>query len=298
MEIFTSHLRPSRPTAVAMGLFDGLHPGHQAVIRRALDCAPALLPTVFSFFFDTPATKPDFARILSPTQKEALLSEMGVQGLCCPPFSQIQQLSPEDFFRDILVKQLRAEAVFCGYDFRFGRDAQGDSGLLRQLCGERGIRFEQLPATEEGGLPISSTRIREAIRAGEMEKAARLLGRPYAIDLTVVHGRHMGHDVFGFPTVNQVYEEGDLLPRFGVYESRVHWGGRVYKGVTNVGVKPTVGGDRPSAETFILHFSGDLYGQRPLVSFCRFLRGEMKFPSFEALKAQIRQDAERVENSL
>lgn len=299
MEMFSQNTRPPRPTAVAMGLFDGLHPGHRAVIQRALDCAPALFPTVFTFFFDPPAsaTKAGYARILTPTLKASLLAEMGVEGMLNPPFSQIHNLSPEDFFEQILVRQLSAGAVFCGYDFRFGRGAKGDGALLRRLCQERGIRFEQLPATEEDGRPISSTRIREAVRQGEMEKARRLMGRPYAIDGLVVHGRHMGHDVFGFPTINQLYEPGDLLPRFGVYESRVHWAGKVYKGVTNVGVKPTVGGDQPSAETYILGYDGDLYGQRPLVSFCRFLRGEIRFSSFEALKEQIRRDAETVQNS-
>lgn len=282
-----------------MGLFDGLHPGHRAVIQKAAEASPQLLPVVFTFTYDHPeeSCKQDYARILTPSIKLSLLDEMGIEGILCPSFSEIRDLPPEVFFEEILLRQLSARMLCCGYDFRFGKNAAGNGELLQKLCGQAGIAFVQVPALQDHGQPISSTRIRKAVREGDMAEAKRLMGRPYAIDHTVVHGRHMGHEVFGFPTINQLYEPGDLLPRFGVYETRVHWQGAVYKGVTNVGVKPTVGGDRPSAETYILSYNGDLYGQKPLVTFRRFLRGEMKFSSFDALKNQIRKDAETVKNS-
>ena len=294
MKILTLGQPVRRPTAVAMGLFDGLHPGHLAVIQKTMGFS--LIPTVFTFVYDNPAevTKTGYARLLSPTLKMALLEKAGVEAVLSPNFSTIQSLAPEEFFQKVLVNTLQAKAVFCGYDFRFGRQAAGDGETLRQLCAKANIRFEQLPAMTWDGSPISSTRIREAVREGDMQLAARIMDRPYAIDFPVVHGRHMGRAVFGFPTINQLYQPEDLLPRFGVYESRVEIDGRWYKGVTNVGVKPTVGGDLPGAETFILDYDGDLYGQSPLVCFCLFLRGEKRFPSFDALKAQIESDARQV----
>ncbi len=296
MMFITAESPSPRPTAVAMGLFDGLHLGHQAVIRAAAACAPTLTPAVFTFQFDAPdmATKPDFARILSPAYKLKLLAEMGVEGICSPNFSEICGLSPAAFFEELLVKTMKAEAVFCGYDFHFGKNAEGDGVMLADMCKTHGIAFCQLPAASDSVGPISSTRIRAALQSGEMEEAAALMGRPYALCAEVVHGRHMGREVFGFPTINQLYEEGSLLPRFGVYESRTVIGGKAFRGVTNVGIKPTVGGSAPAAETHILGFDGDLYGRQPLVEFLRFMRGEKKFSSFEALKAQICRDAAEV----
>lgn len=299
--IFITAENPApRPTAAAMGLFDGLHLGHQAVIKAAAACSPELVPAVFTFQFDKPAmaTKPDFARILSPAYKLRLLEELGAEAVCSPNFSDICGLSPEEFFDSLLVKVMKVKAVFCGYDFHFGRNAEGDGAMLAEMCQTQGIDFYQIPAASDSAGPISSTRIRAALQQGEMEKAAALMGRPYAVWAEVVHGRHMGREVFGFPTINQLYEEGSLLPRFGVYESRVTVDGKVFPGVTNVGIKPTVGGSAPSAETYILGYDGDLYGRQLLVEFLRFMRGEMKFPSFEALKAQICRDAAEVSGKI
>lgn len=296
MRNFSDFDLPDRSTAVAMGIFDGIHAGHRAVIEKAVSCAPELMPTVFTFTFAPgEATKTDFAPILTSSLKISLLEKMGVEGILSPRFSDIRALSPEEFFHRFLIGQLRAKMVVCGFDFRFGKNAAGDCALLKQLCAAEGVGFCQVSAMLENGEPISSTRIRAAVRKGDMGEACRLMGRPYAIDHEVVHGRHLGHDVFGFPTINQIYDEDQLLPKFGVYETRIHWNDRTYKGVTNVGVKPTiVGGDKPSAETFILDFNEDVYGQKPVVEFVRFLRGEMKFSSFDALKEQIKRDAEAV----
>ena len=285
------------PSAVALGLFDGVHLGHRAVIGRAVSRAPQLFPIVFTFSYDSPkeVTKPGFANILSPSRKEAILQRLGVQLVCEPLFSVVRDLEPEIFFTEILQKKLKAAAIFCGEDYRFGKGAAGDVKLLRALCRKAGIAFETVPAVLDGGEPISSTRIRALLREGRMEDAARLLGEPYAIDYPVSHGRQLGRKM-GYPTINQLYPSGDLLPRNGVYVTLAVVGSKTYPAVTNIGVKPTLGGtDAPSAESTLLGFDGDLYGQKVPVSFYRFLRPEQRFPDVETLFRQVAEDARQAE---
>ena len=287
----------SKPSAVALGLFDGVHLGHRAVIGRAVSRGPQLLPVVFTFAYDSPkdATKPDFANILSPSRKEAILQKLGVQLVCEPLFSAVRHLEPEVFFAEILQKRLKAAAIFCGEDYRFGKEAAGDTVLLRELCRKAGIVFETAPAVLDEGKPISSTRIRRLLKEGRMEDAARLLGEPYAIDYPVSHGRQLGRKM-GYPTINQLYPSGDLLPRNGVYVTLAVVGGKTYPAVTNIGVKPTLGGtDAPAAESTLLGFDGDLYGRKVPVSFYRFLRPEQKFPDVETLFRQVAEDARQAE---
>lgn len=296
MQYYSEYDLPKVPTAVAMGIFDGLHAGHRAVIGEAVR-AEGLLPVVFTFTFERPseALKADYAPILSPSLKDRLLEDLGVQGVLAPRFAEVRDLSPEEFFRSILIGRLNAKLLVCGEDFRFGSRAAGDCALLKKLCDEAGIGLTCIPPMHMDGSPVSATRIRAAVREGDMAAAERLMGRPYAIDGEVVHGRHLGHDVFGFPTINQIFGDGDLVPRFGVYETRVRLWGQSWKGVTNVGIKPTIaGGDRPSAETFILDFDHDVYGEKPLTEFVRFVREERTFPSFDALKEQIAADVREV----
>ena len=289
-----------RPSAVALGLFDGLHRGHRSVIRRAVSCAPALSPTVFTFTFDDPAhiTKPHYAFLLSPERKRAILESLGVQIVCEPPFSAFCDLQPERFFQEMLVNRLDAKAIFCGYDYRFGLGARGDVSLLENLCRSAGVRFEAVPALTENGVPVSSTRIRELLQEGKMEDAAILLGERYAIDYPVVHGRQLGRKM-GFPTINQLYPSGALLPRFGVYAALAVIDGKEYMGVTNVGVKPTISGiNSPSAETYLMDYQGDLYGKRVLLSFVSFLRSEKRFDSVDELFRQIATDAQQAKARL
>ena len=255
------HPRQLPPTAVALGLFDGLHRGHQAVIRRAVG-VPGLTPAVFTFRYDEEAviTKKNYARLLSPALKMKLLEQLGARIVFQPPFSKIMSMEPAEFFYKIIVQFMRAGAVVCGEDFRFGKNAAGDALLLRKLCEENGIRFTTVPPVEDEGKPVSSTRIREALRQGDVETANRLLGYPFMTDGTVVHGQHMGH-ALGFPTINQLFQPGQLIPRFGVYATIAEFEGRRYIGATDIGVKPTVGDSfQPAAETHLLDFDREIYG--------------------------------------
>ena len=287
-------------TAVALGLFDGVHRGHQAVIRAAADCAPELMPAVFTFRFDTRAvvTKKQFGTLLRPELKAKKLEENGIRFMLEPPFSTIMKMEPERFIQGILFNFMHAKAVFCGEDFRFGKNAAGDTRLLRAACQKNGVRFEIVRPVLDDGVPVSSTRIRAALREGDVPLANRLLGSPYMTCGTVVHGRHMGHSL-GFPTINQLFSPEDLIPRFGVYATIVEVDGKEYVGATDIGVKPTVGdGYAPAAETFILDFDGDLYGRNIVIRYYAFLRGEKRFDSLEELTKTVLDNAKQAKGLL
>ena len=279
------------PSSLALGAFDGLHRGHMAVIRRA--CAPGeggrrLQSAVFTFS-RSPAGN---SAVLTGRDKERLLEDAGVEVLYSLEFSQVKDWEAEAFVEQVLFETCAAQRLCCGEDFRFGRGARGDTALLQTLCDRRGVELTVVPPVKEGGEKVSSTRIRAAVEAGDISLANRLLGRPFGFSLEVIHGNHIGTGL-GTPTINQAIPEGFVLPRFGVYASWCRVGGEYFYGVTNVGVKPTVGSDRVLAETWMPEFQGDLYGKRVRVFLLEFLRPEKKFGSLEELKAAIQTNGEQ-----
>ena len=279
------------PSSLALGAFDGLHRGHMAVIGRA--CAPGeggrrLQPAVFTFS-RSPAGN---SAVLTGRDKERLLEDAGVEVLYSLEFSQVKDWEAEAFVEQVLFETCAAQRLCCGEDFRFGRGARGDTALLQTLCDRRGVKLTVVPPVKEGGEKVSSTRIRAAVEAGDISLANRLLGRPFGFSLEVIHGNHIGTGL-GTPTINQAIPEGFVLPRFGVYASWCRVGGEYFYGVTNVGVKPTVGSDRVLAETWMPEFQGDLYGKRVRVFLLEFLRPEKKFGSLEELKAAIQTNGEQ-----
>ena len=279
------------PSSLALGAFDGLHRGHMAVIRRA--CAPGeggrrLQPAVFTIS-RSPAGN---SAVLTGRDKERLLEDAGVEVLYSLEFSQVKDWEAEAFVEQVLFETCAARRLCCGEDFRFGRGARGDTALLQTLCDRRGVELTVVPPVKEGGEKVSSTRIRAAVEAGDISLANRLLGRPFGFSLEVIHGNHIGTGL-GTPTINQAIPEGFVLPRFGVYASWCRVGGEYFYGVTNVGVKPTVGSDRVLAETWMPEFQGDLYGKRVRVFLLEFLRPEKKFGSLEELKAAIQTNGEQ-----
>jgi riboflavin kinase/FMN adenylyltransferase len=296
MQIIDSFSQPMKSTVIALGLFDGLHLGHRQVIRQMLEARDGRPGVVCSFYYDDlqQITKPNFARLLTFSRQRSILAELGVDALYQPPFSAIRSMPPEQFFSEILQKKLFASEIFCGEDYRFGAGAAGTVELMEHYCTRAGIRLRVVPEQRINGKIVSSSMIRDLLRAGEMEQANFLLGERYAIDYEVVHGREFGRKM-GFPTINQPYEAGDLLPRFGVYATLVTIEDQQYPGITNVGVKPTVGAHHlPAAETHILGYQGDLYGKKPTVSFVSFVRSEQKFASTDQLERQIAADREQV----
>ena len=283
--------------AVALGFFDGVHLGHRAVVCRMVREAGArgLVPRVFTYaaLGQAPQGKADYTLLQTDEQKEAVLEALGVREMICPAFAQMRDLSPEEFVTKILLQNLRAKVIVCGFNYRFGKAAAGDASLLRKLCAPLGGEVITLEPVLWQGEAVSSTRIRQCVREGRMEEAAAMLGGAYGILRPVQHGKRLGR-LLDSPTINQTFPPRFTIPRFGVYQSRVIIGDRQYHGVTNVGVKPTVDSPGLNCETYILDFSGDLYGRMVEVRLLRFLRDEEKFETVEAMAEQIRRDVRAV----
>ncbi len=281
---------PAARRVIALGFFDGIHLGHRAVLRRALDVAgDVYTPAVFTF--DTLPKLQGEARLLSREEGDRHLAKMGFAERITADFAALRDLTPEEFVRNVLISALHVTAVCCGENFRFGKHGTGDAAALKQWGDILGFDVHILPLTPADGEPISSTRIRRALAAGDMLTVNRLLGHPYEIRAQVVNGAHLGR-TFGTPTINQHLPEDTVYPPFGVYASTVEVDGAMHYAVTNIGIKPTVGGQTPLAETWIFNYTGDLYGRHITVRPVRFLRAEKIFSSVTELKAQIEADGE------
>lgn len=283
-----------QPTSVALGFFDGIHLGHAAVISRAVSGAgQALRPAVFTFTVQggDGSKKSGQGRIITEQRKHQLLQQLGVQLVLTPDFSEFRGMSPRRFVQQVLCQQLQARRVCCGFDFHFGKNGAGNVDTLGALCAEMGVELSVVGEVRLGGEEISSTSIRRLIAAGQVSRAAQMLGHPYQVQGTVQRGNQLGRTM-QFPTINLPIDPQMVLPRFGVYLSRVYLTGGRYWGITNVGVKPTVGSALPLAETNILGFSGDLYGQPATVELLDFLRPEQKFSSVQALYDQVQKDVQ------
>ena len=281
-----AEVREAEPVSLALGAFDGLHRGHMAVVRESMK-SPFLSGALT--FTGSPQGSP---ALLTNEEKEELLRQEGVDRLYALAFSQVKDIPAEEFFWETLQKRCNAKKLCCGEDFRFGQGAKGDIALLRTLCKEAGTELCIVPAVTENGEKISSTRIRAAVRKGDIPTVNRLLGRPFGFSAEVIHGNHLGREL-GFPTVNQPLPEHFSLPPFGVYASHIEISGVKKFGVTNIGKKPTVGSDRVLAETWILDFSGDLYAKKIRLSLLEFIRPERKFDSLEELKAEVLRNGEQ-----
>lgn len=283
---------PHSPRSVALGIFDGLHSGHQAVIAAAMVAGFGRCG-VYTFAPRTVTTKGECNRLCTAEEQAAILNRLGVMELFEADFATVQHMSPREFVDEVLVKMLHAGAVSCGFNYRFGYGGSGDAALLTQLCAARGISVTVLPPVEVDGQSVNSTAIRRALAVGNMPLVRQLLSRGYCLRLPVMHGQQLGRRL-GMPTINQVLPADMALPRFGVYASSVEIDDAVYYGVTNIGIRPTVGASAPLAETWIQGFSGDLYGRTVAVYPIAFLREEKKFTTVEALRAQVKHDGEAV----
>ncbi len=277
---------PQPPCGLALGGFDGLHRGHMAVIQATLEGPDQ--PVVFTFS----APPSGEAMVLTAADKKKLLAAAGVERVYSAEFSALKTMEAASFVETLLFEKINARRLCCGEDFRFGRGAAGDVGLLRELCQKHGVGLTVLPPVSEDGEKISSSRIRRAVERGDIPTANRLLGRPFGFQLEVIHGNHIGTGL-GTPTINQALPENFVRPRFGVYAAWCLVEGHPHFGVCNIGVKPTVGSDRVLAETWMPEFSGDLYGERVRVELVEFLRPERKFDSLEELKAAIQANGEQ-----
>ncbi|MBQ8504462.1 MAG: bifunctional riboflavin kinase/FAD synthetase [Clostridia bacterium] len=279
-------------TAIGLGYFDGIHRGHQAVLYKALEKAEKenLVPVVM--LFDIHPRKLISGKVppmlTSEERKKEILEEMGFTVVNFN-FREAMDYSPDEFIEKIIVEKLNARVVTCGYDYHYGKGGKGNAASLHEQLSKRGIESFSLSPILLGDEIISSTRIRQLIMEGEIEKANTMLGKYFAYDFVVKKGDGLGHTL-GFPTINQFFPQDFIVPKYGVYLSRARVGSRYYPAVTNVGIRPTVNKDSMRSETCILGFSGDLYGKKIEVSLLKYMRGEIKFSSLEELKKQISKD--------
>ena len=282
-------------TAVALGNFDGMHVGHMAVLEAAKSFeSEGLLPV--AVLFDEHSLKAITgkapAMLMTVTERNRIINENGLE-IETLVFNEIRDLSPSDFVEKILVGRLGAAAVCCGYNYRFGKGASGTAQTMSEICGRLGLQCRVSGEVDVDRCAVSSTKIRGFIENGEIEKANKMLGRPFGFSSRVIDGDKRGR-VLGFPTINQIIPEELAMPRFGVYQSVVTVNGEKFKGVTNVGRRPTVGTEKILSETHILDFDRDIYGENVDVRLIKFIRPEKKFSSFDELARQIKSDAKEV----
>lgn len=291
----------SQSLAIALGNFDGVHRGHRRVLDHVVEFArqshPALQSAVVSF---SPHPRTFFSGhpqpLLTPlSEKIEQLDAVGIEQLVLLPFTQaLVKLSPRQFVESILVKTLQAKFISVGEDFRFGHQRQGTVSELQRLGQTWGITVAIAPLIQSDMGRISSSRIRQALLAGDLDQANGLLGRPYGLTGTVVAGQRLGRTL-GFPTANLALPEDKLWPKLGVYAGWVTLGAASLPAVINLGNRPTLHGMDPSVEVHLLNWSGELYGQLLRVNLHYYLRPEKKFASLDHLKAQIQADCQRAQ---
>ena len=299
----------TRGTVLAIGNFDGVHLGHQQVIADARALAAAKNVPLGVMLFD-PHPQQFFApdappfRLTRLVTRAALLADLGVDFTLALPFdATMAACEAEDFISDILLAQLGVSAVCVGYDFCFGKGRRGNFAMLQDIGGEMG--FETF-ATEavlqpDSTSPFSSSAIRNFLRDGDPEQAAQLMGHAFAIEAEVQKGDQRGRTI-GFATANMPLHDY-VLPKFGVYAVSAEvldgaFAGQTLKGVANLGMRPTVGTDKPRLESHFFDFEGDLYGANLRVSLLHFIRPEQKFDGLDALKAQISMDSDQAREML
>jgi riboflavin kinase/FMN adenylyltransferase len=279
-----------RPTAVTIGVYDGVHLGHQHVLRSlGASGLPVVVVTFRKHPLQTIAPGAAPKMLTSVDERLELLDRLGVFATAVIDFDDdFRRLSAEDFIEKVLVASLRAERVAVGRDFRFGYDQLGDVALLQSLGGQYGFQVDDVDILEEG-VPVRSTVIRALLKEGHAAAAGRLLGRPYRLPGKVVSGDQRGRAI-GFPTANLRVDDHLMIPGSAVYAALIRIGDVVHRGVVNIGKRPTFGGTESVVEAHVLDFSEDLYGQTITVDFVARLRSEQKFAGVDELVAAIHAD--------
>lgn len=280
-------------SAVAIGKFDGIHLGHRKLLEKIIQQKEkGYLATVFTF--DTSAAAffgGDDKELTTREEKRRLFARMGMDVLIEFPLNQETAATPPDVFvEEYIIRQMKAAYICAGMDVSFGQRGAGNYQLLQQYAAAGDYRIEIIDKVMAGGEEVSSTRVREAIRSGEMQLANEMLGTAYSLTGVVAHGRRLGRTI-GMPTANLLPEKDKLLPPNGVYYSRVRYQDKVYKAISNIGCKPTVSAEMVlGVESYLYDFTEDIYGKEITVELLEFRRPEMKFADVEALKIQMEKD--------
>lgn len=283
---------------IALGFFDGVHLGHQALLKECVALAKQLNmePAAITFHRHPQSLFSGGVPLLlnSLEDRHRLLQQYGMSQVITVPVSpEIMQMPWQEFLSVLLSSG--AAGFVCGADFRFGHRGEGNARLLAEFCKERNLPCIIVPDQTLDGVRISSTYIREQIEQGDMETAVRFLGHPHIVSGQVIRGQQLGRKI-GIPTANLLIPQGVIVPKFGVYACRITTDMGEFSAVTNVGTRPTVAGNGVTVEPWILDFDGDLYGKIVTLSFYRFLRPEKKFPTLADLQAEIQKNAAQVRN--
>lgn len=291
--------KPFRNPVVTLGNFDGVHLGHQRIFEKVKEEARKIYGESVVVTFE-----PHPLKILSPEQcpplltpfkkKMMLIEKTGVEKVLCIQFTRaFAELSPVEFVKSVLVGKVEAKKIIVGYNYRFGRGKSGDVDSLKENCALFGVDVEVVEALKVTDTIVSSSKIRELIRDGEVKKASKLLGRDYPVIGQVIEGTKRGH-ALGFPTANLEMAE-ELYPKPGVYAVSVNWHHQCFNGLANIGFNPTFDAKAVSLEVHILNFEREIYGEELQVYFTERIRDETRFPSTEGLIKQIRKDIEWAE---
>ena len=297
----TDNAEIQRPTVLTLGVFDGLHLDHQLIMRTVVERAQATgsVPTVITFDPHPravlhPQSSPPLLQTLD--QKVEAFGVLGIEQAIVIRFTkEFSLMRAEDFLRETVKERLHAKEVYLGRGFAFGHNREGNIDLLRRVSNELGFVADEVPEVRFRGQRVSSSRIRQLLAEGKVNLARRILGRPYGVEGRVERGAERGHQL-GFPTAN-LHPQNRVIPRNGVYVTGILVEGVWRRSVTNVGVRPTFGPEaEPSVETFVMNWSGDLYGDVVRIRFLYRVRDEKRFKSADELRTQIQQDVRRAES--
>ena len=291
-----ANYRPKKPAILTIGTFDGVHIGHQKIISDLVAKAKKEdLCAVVLTFFPHPRMvlqkESQLKMIDTLKEKRQLLEILGVEILIIQPFTlEFSRMTAIEYTRDVLVNGLGISKLIIGYDHRFGRNREATVEDLKNFGLDYDFTVEEIPAQDIASIAVSSTKVRNAITAGEIKKANQYLGRPFSLSGTIVKGDKIGRKI-GFPTANLYIEEKyKLKPQNGVYLVQCHWDNQKYFGMMNVGKRPTISGKETQIETYFFDFDGDLYGKKLNINLLEKIRDEQKYDSLESLGNQLNID--------
>ena len=282
----------------ALGNFDGVHLGHRELLIEAAKKEYGVdASAVWTFrvhpqiFLGNTAVK----TLTLTEQKLDYFKKLGIEYAILEDFSAVSSISPDEFAKELLIKKLGVVHAVCGFNFSFGKKAAGNCAMLKEYFEQDGLHVSIIPPLKIDGDIVSSSLIRAKIEGGKVDEAEKLLGHPFSVLLPVTEGQKLGRQM-GIPTINQVFPENYAVPRFGVYACRCYIDGKVYHGIANVGVRPTIVEQTKviACETHILDYSGDLYGKKIRVDFCKFIRDEQKFRSLDELVTEINKNIAQI----
>ena len=294
--------KENKKIAVALGNFDGVHIGHMMLLDKIKEYAnqdPEKRASCLWTFSEHSLNilSGDFSvpYITDRDEKAEIARGENIDYLIFQDFNYVRYYAPEEFIQKVVVDYLGAGLAVCGYNYRFGKNGAGNAEFLRESLAKKNIETAVIPPVICEGQVVSSSFIRTLVKIGDMPRARKFLGRPFSIKFPVVYGKKTGTKI-GVPTINQIFPEGHIIPACGIYACSCEVGGKIYKAVNNIGLRPTVGGDFLNSETHIIDFEGDLYGENIKVNFHMKFRDEIKFNDLGELKAQIQKDIEFVNN--